>query len=67
MKWLLSIVGVVLVLLGGLWFLQGTNVVPVGFMAGHVQYALLGIAAVVVGLGLVLFANRRPRGAPSAD
>ncbi len=66
MKWLLRIIGVVLALLGALWFLQGINVVPVGFMAGHIQYAVLGIATVVVGIGLVLFTIRRQRGAPSA-
>ncbi len=66
MKWLLRIVGVVLALLGALWFLQGIDLVPVGFMAGHFQYAMLGAAAVVVGLGLILFTNRRQRGAPSA-
>ncbi len=65
MKWLLRIIGVVLALLGALWFLQGINVVPVGFMAGHIQYAVLGIVAIVVGIALVLFTNRRQRGAPS--
>ncbi len=65
MKWLLRIIGVVLALFGALWFLQGINVVPVGFMAGHIQYAVLGLVAVVVGIGLVLFTNRRQRGAPS--
>ncbi len=66
MKWVLRIVGVVLALLGALWFLQGIDVVPVGFMAGHIQYAVLGAGAVIVGFGLILFTNRRQRGAPSA-
>ncbi len=66
MKWLLRIIGIVLAMLGALWFLQGIDVVPVGFMAGHIQYALLGLAAVVVGIGLVFFTNRRRGGAPSA-
>ncbi len=59
MKWLLRIIGVVLALLGAFWFLQGVNIIPVGFMAGHLQYAFLGIAAVVAGIGLVMFTNRR--------
>lgn len=59
MKWLLDIVGIIVALLGVLWILQGTNIVPVGFMAGQMQYALLGIIAVVVGVGLIVFANRR--------
>ncbi len=66
MKWVLSIIGAVLALLGALWFLQGINVVPVGFMAGHIQYAVLGVAAAVVGVALIFLANRRQRGAPSA-
>ncbi len=64
MKWLLRLVGIVLGLLGVLWVLQGLGIVPIGFMAGHIQYALLGIAAFVVGLGLVLLTNRRERGVP---
>ncbi len=59
MKWLLDIVGVVLALLGALWILQGTNIVPVGFMAGQMQYALLGLIAVIVGVGLIVFVNRQ--------
>ncbi len=61
MRWILSIVGLVLVLLGILWILQGLNIVPVGFMAGHLQYAVLGLVAAVGGLVLVLFANRRSK------
>jgi uncharacterized integral membrane protein len=34
MRWLLSIVGIVLALLGTLWILQGTNIIRTGFMAG---------------------------------
>ncbi len=56
MKWLLGGVGIILALLGMLWILQGTGLVPIGFMARHLQYAVLGLAAVVVGLALVLFA-----------
>ncbi len=65
MKWILSIVGLVLVLLGILWILQGLNIVAVGFMAGHLQYALLGLVAAVGGLVLVLFANRRSKASSS--
>ncbi len=65
MKWLLSIVGVVLELLGLLWILQGTNVIATGFMAGHVQYAFLGLVALVVGTALLVSANRRRKDTPS--
>ncbi len=65
MRWILSIVGLVLVLFGILWILQGLNIVPVGFMAGHLQYAALGLVAAVGGLALVLFANRRAKASAS--
>ncbi len=58
MKWILDIVGAILALLGIVWILQGTNILSVGFMAGQMQYALLGIVAVVVGIGLIAYANR---------
>jgi hypothetical protein len=62
MAWILRIVGVVLVLLGALWFLQGINVVPVGFMAGHIQYSILGVIAVLLGVGVFWFATWRRGG-----
>ena len=67
MKWVLNIIAVLLLLAGGVWILQGTNVLPVGFMAGHMQYALLGIVAVVIGIGLLVLANRRRKPAASGQ
>lgn len=67
MKWLLDIVGGIVVLMGIVWILQGTNILRVGFMAGQMQYALLGIVAVVVGIGVILFANRPQKHTPSAS
>lgn len=64
MKLLGNIVGVLLSLMGLVWILQGTNVLKAGFMAGHLQYALYGLIALVVGVALVAISNRR-RGHPS--
>jgi len=62
MKIALDIIGVVLILGGGVWFLQGINVLPGSFMTGQTQWAINGGIAIVVGLGLLAFANwRRPR------
>ncbi len=61
MKWLLRIVGVLMVLVGGLWVLQGTNIVPVGFMAGQMQYTIMGAVIVLAGIGVIVLANRRSR------
>jgi protein-S-isoprenylcysteine O-methyltransferase Ste14 len=59
MKLILWIVGVVLVLVGALWFLQGINVIPVGMMAGQPLYTILGLIVAVIGVVLIVFANRR--------
>jgi LPXTG-motif cell wall-anchored protein len=69
MKLILTIVGVLLILMGGIWILQGFNILPVGFMAGQMQYALLGAIVIIAGIGLVLFSRRRRKGlaAPRDD
>ncbi len=59
MKWVLGLVGILLLVVGAFWFLQGINVIPVGFMAGQPQYAILGFIVAVAGAGLVAFAVRR--------
>jgi lysozyme family protein len=66
MKWLLNIVAIVLVLIGGLWILQGTNIIASGFMAGRLEYALLGIVVAVVGIGLLWFINLRQKKTPTS-
>ena len=67
MKLILTIVGVLVILMGGIWILQGFNVLPVGFMAGQMQYALLGAILVIVGLGLVVFSRRRRKAAAAPN
>jgi LPXTG-motif cell wall-anchored protein len=59
MKLVLTIVGVILILMGVVWILQGFNILPVGFMAGQMQYALLGVILVIGGIGLLAFSRRR--------
>ncbi|HLO14044.1 MAG TPA: hypothetical protein VK206_04385 [Anaerolineales bacterium] len=59
MKIFLNIIAVLLTLLGIGWFLQGVNVLPGSFMSGQVQWAIYGGIAFVVGVGLLVFANRR--------
>ena len=65
MKLVLTIVGVLLILIGAIWILQGFNVLQVGFMAGQMQYALLGAILAIVGIGVLVF-SRRQRKAPAA-
>ncbi len=59
MKWLLNIIGVLLALIGLVWILQGFNVLLGSVMSGHIQYAILGLVVAVLGILLIVFANRR--------
>jgi hypothetical protein len=63
MKIALNIVGVVLMFLGGIWFLQGVNLLPGSFMTGQVRWAVYGGIAVFAGITLLVRANRRRRSA----
>ena len=63
MRIALNIVGVVLVLLGSIWFLQGVNVLPGSFMTGQIRWAVYGGIAVIVGIALLVKVNRRRRSA----
>ena len=58
MRMLMTIAGVLLVLMGGVWILQGINVLPGSFMTGQIQWAYYGGGAVMVGLGLIVAARR---------
>jgi hypothetical protein len=59
MKTFLNIIGIILILAGGTFFLQGINVLPGSFMTGDPQWAINGGIMIVIGLGIVLWANRR--------
>lgn len=58
MRIFLNIIAVLLILVGGVWFLQGINVIPGSFMTGQSEWALYGGIAFVAGIGLLVFANR---------
>jgi hypothetical protein len=55
----LRIVGVLFVLMGAVWFLQGINVLPGSFMTGQIEWAIYGGLSVIVGAGMVVLSNRR--------
>lgn len=62
MRTLLAIIGALLVLVGVVWLLQGIGVLPGSFMTGQPRWALYGAVAVVVGVLLIAFSRRPPRG-----
>jgi hypothetical protein len=58
MKIALNLVGVLMVLMGAAWFLQGINVLPGSFMTGQIQWAYYGAVAAIAGVVLIAAANR---------
>jgi len=58
MKTVLRVVGVLLLLVGAIWFLQGINVLPGSFMTGQLKWAVYGGIAFACGAALLLLARR---------
>ena len=58
MRIVLRVVAILLIVMGIVWILQGINVLPGSFMTGQMQWAYRGGAAAVVGLLILIFANR---------
>ena len=59
MRILLGGSGVLCLLVGGVWFLQGVNILPGSFMTGQTKWAIYGGLLFVVGIGLSVAAMRR--------
>ena len=54
-----TIVGVMCLLVGCIWFLQGINVLPGSFMTGQTKWAGYGAVVFIVGIGLLAVGRRR--------
>ena len=59
MRIVLNVVGVLCLLMGCIWILQGINILPGSFMTGQTKWALYGSLLAVVGIGVLISANRR--------
>jgi hypothetical protein len=59
MRIALNVVGALCVLTGGVWFLQGMNVLPGSFMTGQTKWAIYGGVLLLVGAAVLVSANRR--------
>ncbi len=57
-KILLKIIAILLILSGGIWLLQGLNLLPGTFMRGNPQWVINGVVTLLVGAGLFWFVNR---------
>ena len=54
------IAGVLLVLMGGVWILQGINVLPGSFMTGQTKWAVCGAITTMIGIALIVLSRRGP-------
>jgi hypothetical protein len=52
------VLGVLFVVVGAVWFLQGIDVLGGSFMSGEIFWAVIGLPMVVIGLA-ILFPKRR--------
>ena len=59
MKTFVNIIGILLILAGGTFFLQGINILPGSYMSGDPQWAINGGIMIVIALGLLFWANYR--------
>ena len=54
------VLGVIALLLGGLWIGQGLNVIPGSFMTGNRMWFWIGLVLAVVGVVLIVLGLRKP-------
>jgi len=59
MRLLAIFLGVLLLLGGSVFFLQGVGILPGSFMTGQIQWAMYGGAMIIIGAGLLIWARRR--------
>ena len=59
MKIVLNVIGILLLLPGITFFLQGINVLPGSSMTGQTQWAVIGGILIVVAAGLLWWENRK--------
>jgi uncharacterized membrane protein HdeD (DUF308 family) len=59
MRIALNILGVLCLLIGCTWILQGVNILPGSFMTGQTKWAIYGGIVLVAGILLLVRANRR--------
>lgn len=62
MRIVLNVVAVLFILAGAVWFLQGINVLGGGVMSGKMQWVAIGAVVGILGIGLLVFANRPASG-----
>jgi hypothetical protein len=62
MRVISSLIGIVMILMGGVWILQGLNLAfRVGFMVGNYHWTIYGALLVLVGISQIIWSNTRAR------
>ena len=65
MRWLGRGIGILLIVTGIVWILQGLNLLGGSVMSGRPIFSILGLVLVAIG-ALVAARTRRSRGAPGS-
>ena len=58
MRTALNIAGILCVIVGCVWILQGINILPGSFMTGQTKWAIFGGLLALAGIGILISANR---------
>jgi hypothetical protein len=58
MKTVAYVAGILLILGGIVWVLQGVNILPGSFMTGQIQWAYNGAIAILIGIAAIWYARR---------
>ncbi len=58
-KILLTVIGVILVVAGGVWTLQGVGYIKGSFMTGTTTWSVIGPIVVIIGLAMAATGLRR--------
>ncbi|HXE21456.1 MAG TPA: hypothetical protein VN617_03885 [Rhodoferax sp.] len=59
MPLLIKIVAILMLVVGGIWILQGFNILPGSFMTGQLKWAVYGGLVVAAGIALFAFGMRK--------
>ena len=62
MRGISSLLGLLMILMGGIWILQGFNIAFLNsFMANDKQWALWGLLLAIAGVAQIVWSNTRER------
>ena len=59
MKLGINVVGILIALMGAVWFFQGIGVIQGSFMSNTSQWTIIGLVMVIIAVGLLVYNNRR--------